>query len=54
MSGYRYSPHAWAVAAELSQRRADRRRRRLRRYQLALSSTVLALGLAGWLVWWLA
>ena len=54
-SGYRYSPHAWAVACDRSQARADRRRRRLRRYAIALNVTVLVLALVALaLVWWLA
>ena len=55
MSAYRYSPYAWAVACDRSQARADRRRRRLRRYAVALNLTVLGLALvAAVLVWWLA
>ena len=52
---YRYSPKAWAVVAERSQARSDRRRARLRRYQIRLGLTVLVLGLVGLLLlWWLA
>ena len=50
-----YSPYAWRVACETSQRRADRRRRQLRRYQLGLNLTVLALAIVAWNLWrWLA
>ena len=55
MNGYRYSPRAWAVAAERSQARSERRRRRLRRHQLALCTTWAALALgAAVLVLWLS
>jgi len=55
MSYSRYSPEAWLVACELSQRRVDRRRRRFRRYQIGLSlvSAWLAVAIAV-LAWWLA
>ena len=50
-----YSPYAWRVACETSQRRADRQRRQLRRYQLGLNLTVLALAIVAWNLWrWLA
>ena len=53
-SGYRYSPYAWAVAAERSLERSRRRRARFRRYQvgLCLVCAWLAVGLA-LAVWWL-
>jgi len=55
MSYTPYSPEAWLTACELSQKRADRRRRRFRRYQvgLVLVSAWLAIA-AAVLVWWLA
>ena len=52
MSDYRYSLRAWAVATELSQRRADRRRRRLRRNQLVLGLGVFGLALAALVLVW--
>lgn len=51
----RYSPEAWLMACELSQRRADRRRRKFRRYQIGLSLVCAWLAIAAAvLVWWLA
>ena len=51
---YHYSPRAWATAAELSQKRADRRRARRRRNQIVIPGTVIVLGLmAIGLVLWL-